>query len=102
MKMNRYSDYEKYIVMIDGTYSSIRGARLGYEAFLDYKKVLEALEAISKGEGTYSYNGDIYKRPITSARASQILSKVNECKWDDDIRVVAKQIGAHRMVSPRK
>ncbi len=102
MKMKYWSDYEKYIVMIDGNSGSIRGARLGYQAFLDFKRVKEALIAISKGEGNYSYDGDIYKRPITSSRATQILMKIEECKWDDDIRAVAKQIKAGSMLSPVK
>ena len=98
--MKYWTDYEKYIVMVYGIYSSVRGARLGYQAFLDFKKVKEALIAISKGEGSYSYNNNIYKRLITASRASQILFKIEECRWDDDIRTVAKQIKAGDMLSP--
>ena len=39
MKMNRWSEHEKYIVMLTGAHSSVTGVRLGYQAFLDYKKV---------------------------------------------------------------
>ena len=100
MKMEHWSEHEKYIVMIDGNSGSIKGARLGYQAFLDSKRVKEALIAMSKGEGSYSYDGDIYKRPITSSRAFQILEKIERCQWDDDIRTVAKQIKAGSMISP--
>ena len=100
MKMNRWSDYDKYIVMLTGWKSSVRGVRLGYQAFLDYKKVKEALNVISKSGDSYSYDGNIYSTPITSSRASQILEKISECKWDDDIRTVAKQIKAGSMISP--
>ena len=48
----------------------------------------------------YSYDGNIYKRPITSSRALQILMKIEECRWDDDIITVAKQIKAGDMLSP--
>ena len=102
MKKEHWSEYEKYIVMIDGNSGSIRGARLGYQAFLDFKRVKEALIAISKGEGNYSYDGDIYSRVITSSRASQILMKIEECRWDEDIVTVAKQIKAGDMISPSK
>ncbi len=102
MKKEHWSEYEKYIVMIDGNSGSIRGARLGYQAFLDFKRVKEALVLISRSEGNYSYDGDTYSRPITSARASQILGKIEECRWDDDIRTVAKQIKAGGMLSPSK
>ena len=102
MKMKYWSDYDRYIVMMDGNSGSISGARLGYQAFLAFKRVKEALIAMSKGEGNYSYDGDIYNRVITSSRASQILMKIEECKWDDDIRTVAKQIKAGDMLSPAR
>ena len=102
MKMNRWSEYEKYIVMIDGNSGSTSGVRLGYQAFLAFKRVKEALIAMSKNDSNYSYDGDIYSRVITSARAHQILEKIEECKWDEDIITVAKQIKAGDMISPRK
>ena len=102
MKMSQWSDYEKYIVMLTGHNATVRGAQLGYQAYLDFKKVKEALHLICKSNDTYSYDGNIYKRPITSSRATQILDKIEECKWDDDIRVVAKQIKAGVMISPVK
>ena len=100
--MEHWSTYEKYIVMLDGKSGSVIGARLGYQAFLDFKRVKEALNAMSKGEGSYSYKDNIYKRPITSSRALQILMKIEDCSWDEDIRTVAKQIKAGDMLSPAR
>tara|TARA_B100000686_G_scaffold311212_1_gene354636 strand:- start:140 stop:448 length:309 start_codon:yes stop_codon:yes gene_type:complete len=100
MKMEHWSDYEKYVVMLTGWNASVRGVQLGYQAFLDFKRVKEALHLISKSGDSYSYDGNIYSRPITSARATQILMKLEECKWDEDIRLVAKQIKAGNMISP--
>ncbi len=100
MKMDRWSENEKYIVMLTGKNSSVVGARLGYRAFLDFKRVKEALIEMSKHDSNYSYNGNIYSRLITSSRASQILEKIERCQWDDDIRTVAKQIKAGDMLSP--
>ena len=100
MKMEHWSDYEKYVVMLTGWNASVRGVQLGYQAFLDFKRVKEALHLISKSGDSYSYDGNIYSRPITSARATQILMKLEECKWDEDIRLVAKQIKAGDMISP--
>ena len=102
MKMENWSGYEKYIVMLTGYNASIRGVQLGYRAYMDFKRVKEALHLISKSGDSYSYESNIYSRPITSARATQILMKIEECKWDDDIRVVAKQIKAGVMISPVK
>jgi len=100
MKKKYWSEYEKYIVMIDGNSGSIRGARLGYQAFLEFKRVKGALVAMSKHDGNYSYDDNIYSRVITVSRAHQILEKIEKCKWDDDIITVAKQIGAGDMLSP--
>ena len=102
MKMSQWSDYEKYIVMLTGHNATVRGAQLGYQAYLDFKKVKEALHLISKSNDSYSYDSNIYKRPITASRATQILMKIEECKWDEDIRLVAKQIKAGNFISPVK
>ena len=101
MKMKYWSEHEKYIVMIDGNAGSIKGVRLGYQAFLDFKRVKDALIAMSKNDSNYSYDGDIYSRVITSSRALQILMKIEECQWDEDIITVAKQIKAGDMIAPR-
>ena len=103
MKMNRWSDYEKYIVMLTSYNSTAKGVSLGYQAFLDFKRVKEALISLSKRpEGNYSLDDNIYKRTITQSRALQILEKIERCQWDDDIRTVANQIGASNMLSPLK
>ena len=103
MKMKYWSAYEKYIVMLDGNTGSVSGARLGYQAFLDFKRVKDALISLSsRPEGNYSLDDNIYKRTVTQSRALQILEKLERCKWDDDIRTVANQIGAGNMLSPLK
>jgi|TARA_B100000959_G_scaffold119479_1_gene125550 hypothetical protein len=100
MKMKYWSEFDKYVVMVHGEGNTPKGVQLGYEAFLDFKRVKEALIAMSKNDSNYSYDGNIYSRVITSSRASQILMKIEECRWDEDIRTVAKQIKAGRMLSP--
>ena len=100
MKMKYWSEFDKYVVMVHGEGNTPKGVQLGYEAFLDFKRVKEALIAMSKNDSNYSYDGNIYSRVITSSRASQILEKIERCQWDEDIRTVAKQIKAGRMLSP--
>ena len=102
MKLEQWSGFDKYCVMLNGEGSTAKGARMGYQAYLDFKKVKEALHQISKSDSGYSYDGNIYSKSITSSRATQILMKLEEAKWDDDIIIVAKEIGADRMLSPRR
>ena len=102
MKMEQWSGFDKFTVMLHGAHANIKGVKLGYQAYLDFKKVKEALHLISKSNDSYSYDSNIYKRPITASRANQILMKIEECKWDEDIRLVAKQIKAGNFISPVK
>ena len=103
MKMKYWSEYDKYIVMLTGVNYTGKGARLGYQAFLAFKKVKEALISLSKRPaGNYSYEDNIYKRTVTQSRAIQILEKIENCRWDEDIRTVAKQIKAGDMLSPSR
>ena len=103
MKMSRWSDYEKYIVMVTGKGNTPIGVSLGYQSFLDFKRVKEALISLSKRpEGNYSFGDNIYKRTVTQSRALQILEKIERCQWDEDIRTVAKQIKAGNMLSPAR
>ena len=98
--MDRWSENEKYIAMLTGAKSSVVGVKLGYRAYLAFKKVKGALLEMSKHDSNYSYDGDIYSRVITSSRARQVLMKIERCEWDEDIRTVAKQIKAGDMLSP--
>ena len=102
MKMEHWSGHDKYCVMLNGEGPAVVGVRLGYQAYLDFRKVKGALMIMSKNDDNYSYDGNTYSRVITASKASQILMKISECKWDEDIRTVAKQIGASRMLSPIK
>ena len=103
MEMKYWSDYEKYIVMVHGGGNTHDGISLGYQAFLDFKRVKEALISITKRPGgSYSLDDNIYKRTITQSRATQALEKIERCQWDENIRIVANQINAGRMLSPRK
>ena len=40
MKMEHWSDYEKYICMVHGEGNTPLGVGLGYQAFLSFKKVM--------------------------------------------------------------
>ena len=102
MKMEHWSEYDKYICMINGEGNTPRGIGLGYQAFLDFKRVKDALINMSqRSNDSYSLSDNIYKRSITQSRATQVLEKIEKCQWDEDIRVVAKQIKAGGMLSPR-
>ena len=49
MKKKYWSDHEKYIAMLTGPHSSVKGARLGYQAYLAFKRVSNSMINWSKG-----------------------------------------------------
>jgi hypothetical protein len=94
MKFENVSDYEKYIVLADRS-----GGKLGWtwDRFLNFKKVMEIINRIAfSDKSTYSNDGNIYNRKITSSLAKQVVTNVGDAKWNDKtsaVLVVANQIG---------
>ena len=83
MKKNKWSDYDKYIVLSDKSNCQLGGT---YVSFLNFKKVLEIIRNISSSDkNSYLYDGNIYNRKITSADAKKIILDVSECRWSTSI-----------------
>ena len=93
MEMNKWSDYDKYVVLADNSSGDITAS---YESFLNYKMVMEVLNSIGyTDKSTYSYNNNIYKKKITSEDARKIIQNVSECKWTANtkkMKIIASQL----------
>ena len=80
MKMDRWSDYAKFLVLASNSDGRLKP---DYVAYLEFKKVKEVINNIAfSDKSTYSSNGNIYNRKITSTDAKNILSNIDECKWN--------------------
>ena len=94
MKMEKWSEYDKYVVLADNSAGNIAAT---YESFLNYKKVIEVLNSMGyTDKSTYSYNNNIYNKKITSEDARKIVRNVSECKWNhqtEKLKIIARQIG---------
>ena len=94
MKKEKWSDYAKYLVLSD-----ISKNKLGttFESYLNYKKVMDVINNIAfTDKSTFGFDGQLYKRKITSADAKHILSNVNDCRWTQNtekIFLVSNQLG---------
>ena len=94
MKFENVSDYEKYIVLADRS-----NGKLGWtwERFLNFKRVMEIMHRIAfSDKSTYSNDGNIYSRKITSSLAKQAVTNVSDAKWNDktsSVLIIANQIG---------
>jgi len=91
MKMQKWSDYEKYIVMSD------RSGKLkpDLRGFGEFKRVKEALMKIANCyTNTYQFENNDYNKKVTSTQAKIALENIEKCTYSTSIKIVANQIGA--------
>ena len=96
MEKNKWSEYDKYLVLADNSHGKHK-IRDTYESFLNYKIVMDVINRIAfTDKSTYSYNNDIYKKKITSDDAKKIIHNVASCRWTDNtakMKIIASQLG---------
>jgi|TARA_B100000287_G_scaffold217226_1_gene204933 hypothetical protein len=93
MEMNEFSDYGKYLVLADNSRTELRGDYVYYQNFKVIKEIINNIAHSDKN--TYSYDGNIYTRKITSTDAKNILTNISLCKWNSTTRkmfLVASQV----------
>ena len=95
MLQKNWSDYDKFLVLSDRS----RG-RLGteYGHFIKFKTIVEALKKMRSTQGNMVVvDGEVIdKKKITSTEATNILSNIYECKWNnvtEKMLLVASQLG---------
>ena len=91
MKKSQYSEYDNYVIMCDNS----KGFKLGYEYFLKFKEVKKFINQIAnKRSNTFTYEGNIYNKRITSSQAQSMLESISVSRCDYDLfRTVANQLG---------
>ena len=86
MKLSSWSTYSKYIVLADHSSSKLIG---NYSTFINFLNVKDIINNIAFSDKlTYSSDGDIYKRKITSSDAKIILNNIEECTWNDKTKLM--------------
>ena len=80
MDKKLWHGYAKYLVLADDSNGELKA---NYENYLNFKQIKDVINNIAYADkSTYSYEGDIYTRKITSADAKTILSNISDCKWN--------------------
>ena len=88
--MERWSDYEKFIVITDRTGVPLKP---DYDGYLRFKEVVSVLELISNNDkSTFIYDGEIYNKPVTRSEAQTALTNIYNCKYSAAIKKVANLI----------
>ena len=93
MEMKRWSDYAKYLVLADNSKAVLSGTYTRYQVFKIVKEVITNIAFTDKN--TYSFEGNIYNRKITTNEAKNILDNINKCKWTNvtsKLLIVASQL----------
>ena len=94
MKKEKWSDYDKYLVLSDNSNCVLGGT---YTHFLNFKKVLEVVKNIAHTDkSSYLHEGNIYSRKVTSTDAKKILLDVMDCRWNNttkQLKLIASQLG---------
>ena len=91
MKMQKWSPFEKYIVLA----SRSNTLKQDYLAFNEFKRVKEALMKIANCyTNTYQFDNNYYNKKVTSTQAKMSLENIERCIYSPVIRQVAVQIGA--------
>ena len=81
MKLSSWSNHSKYVVLVDHSSGRLSG---NYSTFINFLKVKDVINNIAFSDKlTYSSDGDIYNRKITSTDAKIILDNIEECKWNN-------------------
>ena len=79
MKMTKWASHSKYVVLADNSNGKLVGNFTTYLNFLFVKDIINNIAFSDKS--TYSVEGNIYKRKVTSTEAKNILTNIETCKW---------------------
>ena len=83
MKKERWSEFDKFVVMGDKSKHYIRS---DYPAFLDYKVLKSVVQNVVKGQpaDNYYHNGVTLDLGVTRSTIDKIFDKMEKLLWDDD------------------
>tara|TARA_R100001015_G_C4599156_1_gene154223 strand:- start:190 stop:483 length:294 start_codon:yes stop_codon:yes gene_type:complete len=94
MEVSKSHGYAQYLVLADKSNGELRA---NYANYLNFKKVKEVINNIAfTDKSTYSFEGTIYNRKITSTDAKKIISNIESIIWTDTtgmMKFVANQLG---------
>lgn len=92
MKKYKWSSYDKFLVIADKSNGRIVS---DFSIFDDFKRVISATQKIADTKtGTFLFEGNEYKKPITSAKATGVLETLTvKAEFHSDFMKVASRVG---------
>ena len=96
MKEERWSDFDKFVVMADKYYGYIKA---DYPAYLDFKVLKSVMENCSKGHDptNYYHDGEPINLGVTKSIMSKAIDKMFKNKWDDSLHLVVRRLSLRNL-----
>ena len=96
MKEERWSDFDKFVVMADKYYGYIKA---DYPAYLDFKVLKSVMENCSKGHDptNYYHDGVTINLGVTKSIMSKAIDKMFKNKWDDSLHLVVRRLSLRNL-----
>ena len=96
MKQERWSGFDKFVVMADKYYGYIKA---DYPAYLDFKVLKSVMENCSKGHDptNYYHDGETINLGITKNNMSKSIDKMFKNKWDENLHLVVRRLGLRNL-----
>jgi len=92
MKKEKWSAFEKYIVMCDdGKTFKTDSTYSGFLKFLDVKKILELIS--NNDKSTFIYDGQVLQKPIKQSEAYKALIDIDSQRYNYNKKKVANFMG---------
>ena len=96
MKKEKWSDFDKFVVMADKASGYVKS---DYPAYLDFTVLKSVMENIGKGHDptNYYHDGETINLGVTKSIMSKAIDKMFKNKWDDSLHLVVRRLGLRNL-----
>ena len=96
MKQERWSGFDKFVVMADKSSGDIKS---DYPAYLDFTVLKSVMENCGKGHDptNYYHDGDTINLGITKNNMTKAIDKMFRNLWDNSLDLVVRRLGLRNL-----
>jgi len=96
VKQERWSGFDKFVVMADKHNGYIKS---DYPAYLDFTVLKSVMENCGKGHDptNYYHDGDTINLGITKNNMTKAIDKMFRNVWDNSLIIVARRLGLRNL-----
>ena len=96
MKQERWSGFDKFVVMADKHNGYIKS---DYTAYLDFSVLKSVMENCSKGHDptNYYHDGETINLGITKNNMTKAIDKMFKNVWDNNLDLVVRRLGLRNL-----